>query len=297
MKRRNFIGLTALGAAGFSSGEPVPAGRPADVYLLAGQSNMQGTGVIAELPADAAKPAANALFWTGAKFEPLIPGQTPTAGTPGRFGPEITFAQSMAARNPARDVLTVKFALSGQPLHHGWDGPRWAGSPPAPNRANFHPGESAQDPNTGRHYRAMMAVLGKALADLRSRKADFALRGIVWMQGEQDAKHPESAVSYALNLARLKRRIESDAGAAPVPLVFGQVLPHDPPLPRFTHRAEIRLAQAHADARSGHADAIPLARMISTDGLPLNGDTVHYTSAGLSTLGRLFADACASLRP
>lgn len=112
------------------------------------------------------------------------------------------------------------------------------------------------------------------------------------MQGEQDSKHELSATTYAASLRHLRQRLADDLKLqGPLPLVFGQVLPHEPALPRFTHRKEIRQQMAAADERSGKAEAIPLARMVSTDGFELLPDTVHYNAAAQLRLGYAFAEA------
>jgi len=48
---------------------------------------------------------------------------------------------------------------------------------------------------------------------------------------------------------------------------------------------------AAADERSGRAEALPRARMVSTDGFGLLPDTVHYDAGGQVALGRAFAAA------
>lgn len=137
--------------------------------------------------------------------------------------------------------------------------------------------------------------LGEALAlevrDIEGAAMRLTVRGFLRMQGEADAKHAASATEYAASLKRLKRRLEQDLGVPALPFVFGQVLPHEPAMERFTHRREIRESQRNADEASSHADAIPGVKMVSTDGFPLKPDTVHYTAAGLAKLGRAFADA------
>jgi hypothetical protein len=267
------------------------ADRPAEVYILSGQSNMQGTGLLAELPEDDRKPCANVFFWNGEGFEPLVAGQTRTSTHKIEFGPEITFAKALGGRVPDRDLYLIKYHASGQPLHHGWHGDKFHDGPPAPNRRNFYPGEKSGDANTGTLYRNLQATFQAALENLRQRKIVFKVGGFLWMQGEQDAKHQTSATEYAASLKRLKRRLEEDLGTSGVPFVFGQVLPFEPAMERFTHRREIRESQRHADESSGHADAIPGVKIVPTDGFPLKSDTVHYNAAGQAKLGRAFADA------
>ena len=113
-----------------------PAPRAADLYFMAGQSNMQGSGTVADLPEPDRQPIPNASFWNGTTFEPLTPGRTRSPGTT-QFGPEISFASTITAASTNRDVLIVKFALSGQPLHAGWDGTTWLDLPPVQSAAQM----------------------------------------------------------------------------------------------------------------------------------------------------------------
>lgn len=280
------ICFLALMLATFSA----TGGEVVDVYLLGGQSNMQGLGKIQEVPASHPREWKHLRFWNGKEFEPLHFGQTRTSTRVGEFGPEYGLALGLAAAT--REVCIVKFHASGMPLHHGWNAGIWRGGAPTPGRVNFHPGKDAADPNQGTLYRNMVARFRGALERLRAEGKSPVVRGLVWMQGEQDAKHETSATSYAASLRLLRERLAADVGAAPeVAFVFGQVLPHEPAMERFTHRTEVRAAMAAADSRSGKPESIPHARMVSTDGLGLLADTVHYNTDGQLRLGRAFADA------
>ncbi|MFN3168748.1 MAG: sialate O-acetylesterase [Phycisphaeraceae bacterium] len=268
-----------------------PDGPAADVYLLAGQSNMAGVGQSGELSPMWQAPIDGALIYRGGAFETL------EAGDKGRFGPEIGFAHYLRHNQPGKpNVYLVKFALGGQPLDAGWDGgaadgSSWVSAEPGPNRKTFYPGTSADDPNTGLHYKKLLAHAQAAMRQLQADGYTPVLRGIVWMQGEQDAKNEVSADRYDKSLALLKQRIEEDLGAKPVPFVFGQVLPHEPAMDRFTHRELIRQRMAEADHRSGSARAIENVWMVSTDNMDLNKDTVHYSTKGLLELGQAFGVA------
>lgn len=258
-----------------------------DVYLLGGQSNMQGLGVVAELGADESQPPANVFFWNGKVFEPLIPGTTQTSTRKGEFGPELGFAHEIAGLG--RPAYLIKYSASGMPLHQGWDGNRWVGGTADKPRTNFFPGMSAEDPASGRLYRAMRDRFQAGIAAIRAAGHTPIVHGFAWMQGEQDSKHEESAGSYAANLGQLRDRLAADLNVQRLPLVFGQVLPYPEPLPRFTHRDLIREQMAAADMDSGQPHALPLVRMISTDHLSLKADTVHYDTQGQWQLGQLMA--------
>lgn len=264
-----------------------------DVYLLAGQSNMQGIGKLADLPADLPRKPPNAFFWSGKAFEPLVVGTTQTSNRPGEFGPEIGLVTALPESGRGRYL--VKYAASGMPLHHGWDAATWVGDAPGPKRRTFYPGERPGDPNQGTLYQGMVARFRAAIMALTASGDRPVIRGFVWMQGEADAKHERSATDYAASLRRLRDRLAADLNTESLPFVFGQVLPHEPAMARFTHRREIRAAMAAADERSGGPAAIVDARMISTDGFGLLPDTVHYDSAGQLALGRAFAEALRSI--
>ncbi len=266
------------------------ASREADVWLLGGQSNMQGTGKIADLPGDHPRTIPHAWFWNGTGFEPLELGKTKTSGRDGEFGPEIGFALEMATA--ARPVYLIKYNASGMPLHHGWHGSQWVDGEPQPGRRNFYPGERADDPNQGVLYLAMLAQFKAGVENLEQSGRQPIVRGLLWMQGEQDAKHLVSATAYVASLRRLRQRLAADMGTATdLPLAFGQVLPHEPAMDRFTNRTEIRAQMAAADMDSGKPEAMPRTRMVSTDGFGLAADTVHYNAEGQLRLGRAFASA------
>lgn len=271
--------------------------KVAHVYILSGQSNMFGSGQAKELAPSWQKPidgavifnAKNAKKATSEKFVTL------EAGTTGRFGPEIGFAHYLRNNQPGKpEIYLIKFALGGQPLDAGWgaakaNGGGWAGPQPGPNRKTFYPGTSPTDPNIGLHYKSLHQHIAKAVRQLEDDGYTPSIQGILWMQGEADAKHEISAGRYDKTLALLKQRLEQDFAAGKnVPFVFGQVLPYEPTLPRFTSRKLIRQRMAQVDWRSGNERATPNIWMVPTDGMDLMKDTVHYSHKGLLALGQAF---------
>ena len=264
-----------------------------DVYLLAGQSNMQGIGKIEKIEAERLGEVPGVQFFTGRRFEDLIVGETKTSSRKSDFGPEVGFGWHLSgvhAPTESDEIAIVKFHASGQPLHHRWDGNKWVGDSFGAGRRNFYPGDNSTDPNQGSHYKAMRSHFQKALEDLQRQGIKYRVAGFVWMQGEQDSKHAISANAYAQSLKRLKRRVEEDFNnGKPIPLAFGQVLPHSPSLSRFVARDTIRKRMAEADQDSGHANAIDGCKMISTDDFPLLADTVHFNAEGQWLMGTEFA--------
>lgn len=260
-----------------------------DVYLLGGQSNMEGQGNIADLSGTQKQFPNEVYFWNGKQFESLVVGQTRTSNRPERFGLELSFAREMA--KGGGPIYLVKFSASGMPLHPGWDSNTWKGEDPAPGRVNFYSGTEPGDPAQGTLYRQMTGRFRAALADLEKQGHTPRVQAFLWMQGEQDSKHEVSATTYAENLALLFQRVKGDVGAPGMKLVFGQVLSYEKAMARFTHREQIRAQMAAADSRSGKPEAIADAFMVSTDDCALKKDTVHHDSAGYWRLGEKFAEA------
>ncbi|MCB0221709.1 MAG: hypothetical protein KDH09_18575, partial [Chrysiogenetes bacterium] len=67
-----------------------------DVYILAGQSNMEGRAHRKDLPQELARPRPDILYFCGDTWEPLAPGGSRKPPSPDGFGPEITFGRTLA---------------------------------------------------------------------------------------------------------------------------------------------------------------------------------------------------------
>ena len=267
---------------------------PVTVYLLGGQSNMQGLGKVAELPAADLAVVPSVFFWNGKAFEPMQVGKTKLSTRAAEFGPEVGFVRGLRAAGVQGDVYLIKHHLSGQPLDAGWSNTKWEGAEPGPKRATFYPGKDAADPNVGLHFLAWQKMNMAALAALRADGKEPVVKGIAWVQGEADAKHEVSAQRYPATLALLRQRLISDLKLkADVPFAYAQVLPAAGDVPRFVARDLLRRRMAEADGASGHADAVPGLRMVKTDGFSVVADHVHFDTAGQLKLGAALGAALA----
>lgn len=264
-----------------------------DVYLLGGQSNMQGIGKTKNLDAEQRGLLPHAKFFNGKSFVPINIGITKTSARLGEFGPEVGFSKEMA--KDGKDIYLIKHFASGMPLHYGWNGNKWLGGVPTKGRTNFYPGLNASDTNKGKLYQKMHKRFSDGIKTLEAAGHTPNIRGFLWMQGEQDSKKSQSASEYAANLKLLRSRICEDFKTPEIPMVFGQVLPHTPALARFSHREQIRSQMAAADSASGEIQAISGASMISTDNFPLLKDTVHYNAKGQLLLGIAMAKEMTNL--
>jgi alpha-galactosidase len=222
-------GLVMTGKGAQSATVP-PAGRanasrPLKVFILAGQSNMQGHAAISTFDAMAGDPKTAALLkkMRGADGAPRVCERTwissvgclgdayadlteakgrLTAGfgaPEGKIGPEFTFGITMEERL-GEDVLLIKTSWGGRSLHTDF-------RPPSAGPFKWRAGELTERATrgedaeklaaeklaaTGVYYREMIAHVRKVLADIPRVVPDFdeargyELAGLVWFQGFSD---------------------------------------------------------------------------------------------------------------
>jgi hypothetical protein len=243
---------------------------PVKVFILAGQSNMEGQAVVdldgggynegrGTLAALLRDPAKGAMFkhlktadgkwavrddvWVRYQREnaPLLAGPLGLGfsvyGDQHHFGPELQFGHVIGDCLP-NQVLIVKTAWGGKSLN-----------------VDFRPPSSGGQ--VGPYYTRMLREIQEALADL---KKDFPaydgrgyeLAGFVWWHGWNDFCDPKGAVpAYEQNLVNLINDVRNDLKAPKLPVVIGEFTgpwePDSKDLPAAA--AAIRKAQTDAAAR------------------------------------------------
>jgi len=274
---RHFFSLLALASLFLASSRPATAqqaGRsPVKVFILAGQSNMEGQGV-ADLEGKdynegrgtlkflMRDPAKAPLFkhlkdgagqWTSrqdvwVRYQPeqgqLQAGQLSLGytvyGDKHHFGPELQFGHVMGDLL-SNQVLLIKTAWGGKSLY-----------------TDFRPPSSGG--KVGAYYLKMLAEIREALANL---KTDFPgyggrgyeLAGFVWYQGWNDGVDPIHAVpEYEQNLVNLIRDVRKDLDAPKLPIIIGELT--GPWVQAEGEWAALRKAQANAAARAEFAGTV-----------------------------------------
>ena len=195
----------------------VLSAAPTKVFILVGQSNMEGHArvetidYIGEDPATApllkrmqgadGKPAVAEGAWisyhtgigdrNGEGFGKLTTGygsrQDP-AKDGGKIGPEYTFGLAMD-RTFTEPVLLIKAAWGGKSLNYDFRSPSAGPYPRTPSdlEKNRNPQE-----NSGHYYRLMVAHVKKVLADparvcpAYDPKEGYEIAGFIWFQGFND---------------------------------------------------------------------------------------------------------------
>lgn len=215
--------------------------RPVKVFVLAGQSNMEGQAVVDLDGKDynAGKGTLNFLLrdpqkaplfqhlkkeagswvvrddvWCRYKREqgPLLAGPLTIGfsvyGDKHHFGPELQFGHVLGD-HIENQVLLIKTAWGGKSLFK-----------------DFRPPSSGGD--VGPYYTKMIAEIREALANIKSEfstdAADYELAGFVWYHGWNDGVDPKNAVpEYEQNLMNLILDVRKEFNTPKLPVVIGEL--------------------------------------------------------------------------
>ena len=218
------------------------AAQPVKVFILAGQSNMegqavvdltgddynQGRGTLASLMADPAKAAQFKHLktadgkWTvrddvwvryQRENEPLLKGPLALGfavyGDVHHFGPELQFGHVVGdhLENP---VLLIKTAWGGKSLFEDFRPPSSGGK-------------------VGKYYTLMIAQVREALAKMEQefpalKGRGYELAGLVWYQGWNDGLNLQTAgPEYEKNLVNLIHDVRREFKSPKLPVVVGEL--------------------------------------------------------------------------
>jgi hypothetical protein len=234
-----------LGLFGFVSAPNITAADPpkrVKVFILAGQSNMEGQAVVDLVGKDYndGKGTLNALFNDPAKAklvqhlrtdkgewtvrddvwvryqrekQPLLAGPLGLGfsvyGDKHHFGPELQFGH-IVGDYFQNQVLLIKTAWGGKSLYK-----------------DFRPPSSGGD--VGPYYTKMLEDIQTSLANLKTEfpgynGQGYELAGFVWYQGWNDGVDPKKAIpEYEQNLVNLIKDIRKDLKAPNLPVVVGEL--------------------------------------------------------------------------
>lgn len=163
------------------------------VYLLLGQSNMAGRGVITDNYRSEEDPRVYMLNkagdWVPAKH-PLHFDKPQVAGV----GPGLAFGEKMAEADPSVKIGLVPCAVGGTSIE------------------SWKPG--GYDAATKTH------PYDDALLRIRSAMQSGVVKGVLWHQGESDTKDPEH---YLEKLVELIKRIRTEVNNSNLPFVAGEL--------------------------------------------------------------------------
>ncbi len=129
------------------------------------------------------------------------------------------------------------------------------------------------------------------IAVVRTREAmkSGRLAGILWHQGESDAREPASVDTYVKRFSTMIAQLRKDLHADSVPVLVGELGWFWKDTPEKSFHGEFNEATIHKIP-----DAVPLCVWVSAKDCKTDG--LHFTAPALRVLGRNYADAYLALK-
>lgn len=244
------VGLTALCAQSAS----LPSKEKFYLFLLVGQSNMAGRGIVA--PQDKEPNPRVLMLNQAGEWVPAVDPlhfDKPAAGV----GIGRSFANAIAEATPGVTIGLIPCAVGGSPIDAWRPGVFYQAT-------RSHPWDDA---------------IKRAKLALQS----GTLKGILWHQGESDSSR-ELAPKYEDKLHDVIARFRTALHAPDVPFVCGQLgLFADSPWNEFKKQVD----QAQRDL----PQKVPHTAFVSSAGLTHKGDKTHFNSESYREFGRRYAEA------
>ena len=225
--------------------------QPLDIFLLIGQSNMAGRGVVGDedrIPIQGVFAFSKEKTWVPA-VDPIHFDRPDRTGV----GLGRSFATSLIGMKATTSVGLIPAAFGGSALHE------WV------------PGST--------HY---VNAVERTKAALAAAAPGAHLRGILWHQGEADANDEERAITYRLRFSKIIAALRNDLGAEKVPVIVGQ-------LGEFVQeKSYSQLQRVNAELATVPLH-VPRSGFVSSQGLKDKGDQLHFDSPSLKEFGRRYA--------
>lgn len=195
-------------------------GKKIKVFILAGQSNMEGRADGNKLTSQDRERLGKVQGRVQLAFnhEPIreLDVVNPSAEIAEIyqrdliFGPELFFGVALAEAWPEEKILLIKRTEGGTSLHGCWN-PDWRA-----DKATAM-GEESEP----RLYSALTAYVKEVLSGYK--EGEYEICAMLWVQGETDAGNETAAAAYGDNLQALVERIRHDMGRKALPFLLFQV--------------------------------------------------------------------------
>jgi len=246
---RRILLLIALCSLLLAAIQPaLAAEKPVKVFILAGQSNMEGKAKISLLEYQLTQPKTRKMFqhlrkdgkWVERedvwiKFLNRKGNLTVGFGSPKRFGPEWEFGNTVG-NHYDEQVLIIKTAWGGKSLFRDFRPPS-SGLPSEDVLKQLLERARKRRPKTtledvkasfGKYYRMMIAEVNNTLGNLKThfpsyQGQGYQIAGFVWFQGWNDMINPRYTAEYTENMANFIRDVRKDLKQPELPFVIGQL--------------------------------------------------------------------------
>ena len=247
------IGLCA--GLGFAQSAPLPPKEKFHLFLLVGQSNMAGRGVIT--PADRQPHPRVLMLNQAGEWVPAVDPLHFDKPTIVGVGLGRTFGLQLAEANPGVTIGLIPCAVGGSPIDTWKPGVFY-------NATQSHPWDDAL-------RRAKLAL------------PSGTLKGILWHQGESDSSR-ELAPAYEEKLHDLIARFRAELRAPNVPFIAGQ-------MGRFDESPWNEFKTLVDHAHRALPRKVPHTAFVDSESLKHKVDKVHFDADSYRELGRRYAAA------
>ena len=237
------------------------------VFILAGQSNMTGSGQANELEPPHNQTHDRIRIWANGRWESFVPQK--------KFGPGVAMAHQLAGQWPDDTIGIIKVAIGGTGI------------------LSFQPdwtSESADRTGDGRKGNLYQDITDAVKA---ARKvSDFEITAFAWKQGGKDMKSLDLGNEYLANFEKMITSLRTEFEAPEMPAFIATYLTreefdnYDGPTSKSRPGAA-GVIKAQLDA----PDKIPHVVTFSQGKLPCCPDGIHFNTEGQLKLGRMYADA------
>jgi hypothetical protein len=230
--------------------ESIPSTEKVWVFLMAGQSNMAGRGFVE--PADT---VINKRIFSIDQSGKIIYAKEPLHFyEPTRTGLDcgVSFAGNLLNAVPKNvSILMIPTAIGGSAIH------QWLGDS---------------------SYRGV-SLMSNFISKVAIAKQHGVIKGILWHQGESDAKE-DRIVVHQQQLNKLFKRFREITGDPKLPVIIGELGSYSND---NTHWQKIN------SILHEYVSTDPYASIINTQDLKHGGDTVHFNSEGQRMMGVRFS--------
>lgn len=238
------------------------------LYLLAGQSNMAGRGIV-----DAVSKQSNPKILMLTKDNDWVPATDPLhfdKPTMVGVGPGLSFAQTMLQHNPTVRIGLIPCAVGGS------------------NIGVWRPGAYYEQTKSYPYDDAIRRV--------KTAMQSGVLKGIIWHQGEADS-NPERAAQYEANLKALIQAFRREFNTASLPFVAGelpdfQIYRTDSTGKQLVNQAAVSINETFHRLASTETNV----GVISAKGTQHKGDVLHFDTPSARLLGRRYAEKMIQLQ-
>ncbi len=238
-----------------------------DLFIMAGQSNMQGwRSDAASYPIDRSKLDQTIPFYFKALHYSSSEKKWQTLGPQrghfrkGHFGPEVTFARSLLKKHYKPAIF--KYSSGGSSIKTDW-----------------------KSPGANGLYDDMVGNIKTAIKELKAQGYTINLRALVWIQGESDADNDQLANEYYWHLKKMLHHLRTNVLRQPkLPIILSVDEQH----PHVQVRPQI------VDAQLQLAFEDPTISFVSMYGLE-KSDVTHLTARGTIQQGKRIFSAFQAL--